>query len=246
MAKKLNGIMMALILLPAVASASHWGYEGTTSPEHWGELDSAWGECQKGQNQSPVDIQHTFKAHINPLETHYTTSPDALLNNGHTIQASYSDTNTANTIELDNETFTLKQFHFHAPSENTINGKHYPLELHLVNQSSDGEIAVVAVMFEEGAINTELEKMWKVMPDHADKSTPLLTKIDVNKLMPTDKTHWRFTGSLTTPPCTEGVRWMVLKHPMTLSPEQLKQFTSVMHHANNRPVQKLHGRMILE
>lgn len=246
MAKKLNGIMLAMLLLPVAATASHWGYEGVESPEHWGELDSNWQLCQTGQNQSPVDIRETFSAHLQPLKTHYTTSPNSLLNNGHTIQANYSDNNTANYITLDNERFTLKQFHFHAPSENMINGKQYPLELHLVHQNSDNEITVVAVMFEQGATNAELAKLWKVMPDHAEKSSPIPTGIDVNHLLPNDKTHWRFSGSLTTPPCSEGVRWIVMKHPLQLSAEQLKQFTSVMHHTNNRPVQKLHGRTILE
>lgn len=246
MVKKLNGIMLTLALLPTVASASHWGYEGIESPEHWAELNKDWEQCQKGQNQSPVDIRQTFQAHVRPLKTFYTSSPDFLLNNGHTIQATWSDDDKASYIKLDDEKFTLRQFHFHAPSENTVNGKHYPLEMHLVHQDNEGEVAVVAVMFEVGPENTELEKLWKVMPDHADKSSPLAINIDVNKLLPEDKTHWRFTGSLTTPPCTEGVRWVVLKHPLTVSAQQLQKFTSVMHHANNRPVQKLHGRMILE
>lgn len=246
MANKLNGMMLAMLLMPVAASASHWGYEGGESPEHWGELDSKWAECQKGQNQAPVDIRETYNAHLTPLKTHYTTSPDSLLNNGHTIQASFDDSNTANTLFFDDEPFTLKQFHFHAPSENMIHGKHYPMELHLLHQNSEGEIAVVAVMFEQGSANSELAKLWKVMPDHADKSSPLLAKIDVNKLLPADKTYWRFSGSLTTPPCSEGVRWIVMKHPLQASAEQLAQFKSVMHHANNRPVQKLHGRTILE
>ncbi|QCT18709.1 carbonic anhydrase family protein [Jejubacter calystegiae] len=246
MAKKLNGIMLAMLLLPVAATASHWGYEGNESPEHWGELDSNWTECQKGQNQAPVDIRETYNVHLKPLRTQYTTSPDTLLNNGHTIQASYNDSNTANTLFLDNDSFTLKQFHFHAPSENMIHGKHYPMELHLVHQNSDGEIAVVAVMFVPGTASTELAKLWKVMPDHADKSSSLLARIDVNKLLPGDKTYWRFSGSLTTPPCSEGVRWIVMKHPLQASAEQLAQFKSVIHHSNNRPVQKLHGRTILE
>ncbi|MBK4715386.1 MULTISPECIES: carbonic anhydrase [Tenebrionibacter/Tenebrionicola group] len=246
MAKKFNGIMLALALLPAIASASEWGYEGDTSPENWAGLNKDWEQCQKGRNQSPVDIRHTYKAHIRPLKSFYSSGPDYLLNNGHTIQATWSDDDKASYIKLDDEKFTLRQFHFHAPSENTVNGKHYPLEMHLVHQDDEGEMAVVAVMFNVGASNAELEKLWKVMPDEADKGSPLRVEFDVNNLLPTNKTHWRYTGSLTTPPCTEGVRWVVMKHPLTISADQLKKFKAVMHHPNNRPVQKLHGRMILD
>ncbi|WP_199783042.1 carbonic anhydrase family protein, partial [Cronobacter sakazakii] len=120
------------------------------------------------------------------------------------------------------------------------------LEMHLVHKNAAGEIAVVAVMFKTGAANAELAKLWQALPDHADASQPLKAAIDINKLLPKDKTYYRFSGSLTTPPCSEGVSWLVLKHPLTLSAEQLNQFKQVMHHDNNRPVQPLHGRVVVE
>ncbi|WP_416208312.1 carbonic anhydrase [Erwinia sp. HR93] len=247
MAKKFNRIMLlTLALSPLGVSAAHWGYEGQEAPERWGDLDAAWQTCHQGRNQSPINITHTQPAHLRPLQARYSSGPDSLLNNGHTIQANFSENNNKNTLSLDGETFVLKQFHFHAPSENTIHGKHYPMEMHLVNQDADGEIAVVAVMFEVGNTNPELEKLWHVMPPEADKSSAIETTINLNALLPKQKTYWRFSGSLTTPPCTEGVRWMVLKHPLTLSRTQLELFTKTMRHANNRPVQKLHGRVVIE
>lgn len=237
--------MLFIGLLPGFALASHWSYEGKESPEHWSEIDAKNQLCKDGKNQSPIDISTTLKAHINPLKTSYIDAPISLLNNGHTIQAGFAP-DAKDSVTIDDVPFQLQQFHFHAPSENTLHGKHYAMEMHLVHQNAEGEIAVVAVMFEIGAENPELAKLWQSMPAKADESSPLPQKIDVNKLLPEDLSHYRFSGSLTTPPCTEGVRWLVMKHPITLSAQQLKQFTSVMHHANNRPVQPTHGRVIVE
>ncbi|ALB53452.1 Carbonic anhydrase [Cronobacter universalis NCTC 9529] len=236
---------LALSLFPALAMASHWSYEGEGAPEHWGSLDPDFSLCQKGMNQSPIDIDNTLKAHVVPLNTHYIDGPSLILNNGHTIQATMPPT-TQDSVTIDGTVYALQQLHFHAPSENTLHGKHYDLEMHLVHKNAAGEIAVVAVMFKTGAANIELAKLWQAMPDHADASQPLKAAIDINRLLPKDKTYYRFSGSLTTPPCSEGVSWLVMKHPLTLSAEQLNQFKQVMHHDNNRPVQPLHGRIVVE
>ncbi|ELY6246582.1 carbonic anhydrase family protein [Cronobacter universalis] len=236
---------LALSLFPALAMASHWSYEGEGAPEHWGSLDPDFSLCQKGMNQSPIDIDNTLKAHVVPLNTHYIDGPSLILNNGHTIQATMPPT-TQDSVTIDGTVYALQQFHFHAPSENTLHDKHYDLEMHLVHKNTAGEIAVVAVMFKTGAANVELAKLWQAMPDHADASQPLKAAIDINSLLPKDKTYYRFSGSLTTPPCSEGVSWLVMKHPLTLSAEQLNQFKQVMHHDNNRPVQPLHGRIVVE
>jgi len=232
-------------MLPALAMASHWGYEGEGSPEHWSELNPENQLCKQGMNQSPIDINNTLEAHINPLKATYVDSPVTIINNGHTVQAGFA-ANAKDSVLIDGVSFQLQQLHFHAPSENTLHGKHYDMEMHLVHKNADGELAVVAVMFEIGAANTELSKLWQAMPAKAEVSGELKQKIDINKLLPTDLTHYRFIGSLTTPPCSEGVRWLVMKHPVTLSEQQLKQFTSVMLHDNNRPVQPLHGRVVVE
>ncbi|WP_312984046.1 carbonic anhydrase family protein [Atlantibacter sp.] len=240
-----KSLLFAAGLMPALALASHWSYEGHASPEHWGELSNEFKECQAGKNQSPIDISGPLEAHIAPLKVQYSQGPVVLLNNGHTIQASF-DHKADNIVNFDGINVDLQQFHFHAPSENTLNGKHAAMEMHLVHKESNGDVVVVAVMFDIGAENAALAELWKKMPQQAEKSAPLTTKIDMNSLLPTDKTYWRFSGSLTTPPCSEGVTWLVMKHPLTLSEAQLKQFKTVMHHDNNRPVQPLHGRVVVE
>ncbi|WP_194208064.1 carbonic anhydrase [Superficieibacter sp. 1612_C1] len=232
-------------LLPGLAMASHWGYEGEGSPEHWSEVSAENQLCQQGMNQSPIDINTTYKAHINPLKNSYIDGPVSIINNGHTVQANFAD-GAKDSIKIDGVVYTLQQLHFHAPAENTIHGKHYPMEMHLVHKNAEGEVAVVAVMFTTGKANSELAKLWKAMPAQADQPQPLEKGIDINGLLPKDKTHYRFSGSLTTPPCSEGVSWLVLKTPVTLSEQQLKQFTDTMHHHNNRPTQPLHGRVVIE
>ncbi|MEA9393915.1 carbonic anhydrase [Lelliottia amnigena] len=237
--------ILALSIVSASAYASHWSYEGEGAPEHWGALDEAYKTCQSGMNQSPVNIDSTIKAHLTPLKTHYIDGPVTLTNNGHTIQV-VEKPDTADTIMLDNQAWALQQFHFHAPSENTIHGKKFDMEMHLVHKNAEGALTVVAVMFDKGAANAELDKLWGIMPGQAEQSATLETKLDLNKLLPKNKTYWRFSGSLTTPPCSEGVTWIVLKNPMTLSAAQLEKFTHTMHHNNNRPVQSLHGRVVVE
>jgi len=237
--------ILALSIVSASAYASHWSYEGEGAPEHWGALDEAYKTCQSGMNQSPINIDSTIKAHLTPLKTHYIDGPVTLTNNGHTIQA-VEKPDTADTITLDNQSWALQQFHFHAPSENTIHGKKFDMEMHLVHKNAEGALTVVAVMFDKGAANAELDKLWGIMPGQAEQSATLETKLDLNKLLPKNKTYWRFSGSLTTPPCSEGVTWIVLKNPMTLSAAQLEKFTHTMHHDNNRPVQSLHGRVVVE
>lgn len=147
---------------------------------------------------------------------------------------------------MDGQSYVLQQFHFHASSENTLHGKHSAMEMHLVHKNTAGKIAVVAVMFDVGAANPELDKLWSVMPEKAESDAALKTSLDINKLIPTNRTYWRFSGSLTTPPCSEGVAWLVMKHPLTLSEAQLEKFTHTMHHHNNRPTQPAHGRVVVE
>jgi carbonic anhydrase len=237
--------LLALSIFSASAWASHWSYEGEGAPEHWGELDEAYKTCQTGMNQSPINIDSTANAHLSQLQAQYSEGPVSLTNNGHTIQAG-EKSDTRDSITLDGKEWTLQQFHFHSPSENTVHGKKYAMEMHLVHKNTEGELAVVAVMFEKGAANAELNKLWAVMPGQVDQNITIKPDLNLNALLPKDKTYWRFSGSLTTPPCSEGVTWIVLQHPLTLSPSQLDKFTHTMHHENNRPVQPLHGRVIVE
>lgn len=240
-----KGTLLALSMISASAYASHWSYQGEGAPEHWGQLDEAYKTCQSGMYQSPINIDSTTKALLSPLDAHYIDGPVTLTNNGHTIQAS-EKADTRDSITLDKETWTLQQFHFHAPSENTVHGKKYAMEMHLVHKNADGDLAVVAVMFNEGAANPELDKLWGVMPGKVDQNVTINSNLDLNKLLPEDKTYWRFSGSLTTPPCSEGVIWIVLKQPLTVSAQQLAKFSHTLHHENSRPVQPLHGRVVIE
>ena len=166
-----------------------------------------------------------------------------ILKNGHTIQVNY---NPGSTIKVNGNEFELKQFHFHSPSENTIEGRSYPMEVHYVHADKDGNLVVIAVLFETGEKNAELEKAWAHMPENAGEKGVLSKSVDANNLLPHDHGYYRFNGSLTTPPCSEGVRWFVLKQSVTASKQQLDAFSNTLSHSNNRPLQKLNARTILQ
>jgi len=246
--KQTLSILTAVTLLSGAALAnehgtSHWGYTGHNSPESWGHLSKKYHQCSDGLNQSPINITHSISDPDHaPLNLDYKKGSKEVVNNGHTIQVNVES---GDTLVVDGKTFELKQFHFHSPSENHINGKTYPLEAHFVHLDKDGNIAVVAVMFVEGAENKDLAKIWKVMPKKEGK-VPLKVKDIAANLIPAKQHYYRFNGSLTTPPCTEGVRWFVIEKPLTISKEQIAEFQHVMHHPNNRPIQPLDARIIVE
>ena len=220
----------------------HWSYEGETSPEHWAELDKRFFLCKEGSNQSPINLNGFIEADLPPIEFNYHLSATVIINNGHTEKVNVKK---GSSITLDGTVFHLKQFHFHTPSENHINGKEYPLEAHFVHLSDNGTLAVVAVMFEEGDENEGLEELWKVMPTKEGGHH----KVDarhLNALLPQNKDYYRFNGSLTTPPCSEGVRWLMMKNSVTLSKAEIKAFETVVHLHNNRPIQPTNARLILK
>ncbi|WP_145573267.1 carbonic anhydrase [Yersinia alsatica] len=241
-------LVLAILIMASFslqANEHHgWGYEGKEAPENWGKLSPEFHMCQDGQNQSPVDIHGALHSNLAPLVVQYITEPQNIINNGHTLQINVAK---GDTIEIDGELFTLQQFHFHVPSENEINGQQFPLEAHLVHMNDQGELLVVAVMFNVGAANPELNKAWGQIPEKLNQQVALKEALNLNALLPTDKHYYRFSGSLTTPPCSEGVRWLVMKNPLTVSAEQITQFKSAIHHdANNRPIQQYHGRVIVD
>ena len=226
------------------AGAAPWSYQGETAPEHWAELAPEYATC-KAQNQTPIDIRNTTKAALSPLYMAYSSDAQKITNTGHTIQISYAE---GSTIEVDGEKFMLKQMHFHTPSENHINGKSYPMELHLVHANADGALAVVGVMSTEGKDNFELIKLWRTMPKKAGESVNLSSDNSVlaYSFLPKKQDYYRFSGSLTTPPCSEGVRWLVMKNPIEASAAQIKAFSDTMGSHTNRPIQALNGRVVLE
>lgn len=239
-------LLVSALLLTSVAAHAGgkvaWEYSGNKGPENWAKLSADFSACA-GKNQSPIDLSGFIEADLAPIKFSYSAGGEQILNNGHTVQVNYAK---GSSISIDGDTFKLLQFHFHAPSENHINGKSYPLEAHLVHADDKGNLAVVAVMFEEGAENPGLAAAWKAMPKKAGDKNALSPAIHVDTLLPSDRDYYRFNGSLTTPPCSEGVRWLVMKQPMTASAEQIKAFEHVMHHPNNRPIQAVNARPVLK
>jgi len=226
----------------AYAGAEHWGYEGAEKPKHWAEMSPDFARCSDGKNQTPIDITNEVKGELKPIIFHYTTTVIDVLNNGHTVQASVEP---GSSITVDGIEFQLKQFHFHTPSENMVHGKHFKMEMHLVHADKDGNLAVVGVMFQKGKKNAALAHLWKHMPHHIDEHGLPEGKVSPASLLPKSHHYYRFEGSLTTPPCSEGVRWLVLKEPLSASEDQIEDFAEAVHEHDARPIQPTGARMIL-
>jgi carbonic anhydrase len=222
--------------------AQHWGYVGEAGPGNWSKIDPKFAMCGLGRNQSPIDLAGFVEAELKPLKLAYKAGATEIVNNGHTVQVDYA---AGSVLSVDGRTFELKQFHFHAPSENRIGGKPFPLEGHLVHADKDGNLAVVAVMFQEGAANALLAKLWEKMPAKAGDKNALPAGLSAAQLLPADRDYYRFNGSLTTPPCSEGVWWLVMKKPASASRAQVEQFSKTLGFANNRPVQPVNARPVL-
>ncbi len=225
------------------ATAAHWEYAGDKGPQHWGKLSPEFSACSMGKNQSPINLGGFIEADLQPIGFDYKAGGNEIVNNGHSVQVNYT---AGSQISVDDQVFELKQYHFHAPSENHINGKSYPMEAHLVHADKDGNLAVVAVMFEQGKANESLARAWELMPQQAGGKHRMTTSLAVDGILPASRDYYRFNGSLTTPPCTEGVRWFVMKQPMTASQAQIAKFAGVLHHPNNRPVQAVNARPVLQ
>ena len=220
-----------------------WDYEGKRGALTWGKLDPAYKACSQGHEQSPIDIRgaHLNKA-LQPIEFHYMAGSMTLENNGHTIEA---HVNPGSYIVAGGVRYDLERFHFHHPSEEAVKGKLSDMVVHLVHKSADGKLAVIAVRFSEdrGSPNAVLAALWQNLPKTAGTSTKVTEMVNPGGLLPADRGYWTYMGSLTTPPCTEGVRWFVFEQELTLSREQLRTFAA-MYKVNSRPLQDLHGRRI--
>ncbi len=225
------------------AHKQQWTYEGKEGPENWGKLNADFATCDTGRNQSPINIEKATKASLKPLKVIQRYTAKDVVNNGYTIQANFKE---GNLLILDGTAFQMKHVLFHAPSENQINGKSFPLEAHFVHTDSKGNLAVIGVMFNEGKANPALQSIWLQMPQEAGEPVNFKSRVIASELMPINRSYYRFSGSLTTPPCSEGVRWILMKTPMTASKEQIATFEEVMKHHNNRPVQPINGRVVLE
>ncbi len=221
---------------------NHWSYEGDTGPTHWSHLSEEFALCASSKQQSPINITTSTSANLPPLEFNYTAIPLVIENNGHTIKMTADK---AGTLKIGNDSYQLLQFHTHTPSEEAINGKRADMVIHLVHKNAQDQLAVVAVLLEQGeTANPLIETMWPLMPKTVTKPQEHDIQIDINLLLPKDTSYYTLTGSLTTPPCSEGVRWIILKQTVSISPEQLAYYKGVYAH-NARPLQSLNEREIL-
>jgi carbonic anhydrase len=224
------------------AAPAHWSYGGEGGPDHWAELAPENLPCSAGGQQSPIDLAGALAASVDAPHPGWTpTHGGVVINNGHTIQV---DVASAGGIKLNGADYALKQFHFHHPSEHTIDGKSYPLELHLVHGAPDGKLAVIGIMFEEGAANPALDAVWATAPGRQSKAA-VAFEIEPAEFMPKAGGAYRYEGSLTTPPCSETVHWTVMATPQTASASQIAAF-SALFPRNARPVQPLNRRYVLK
>jgi carbonic anhydrase len=232
-------VTLALLALAvgSAAAEAEFAYFGSAGPTFWGRLDPAWEACGSGREQSPVDFgKHALLTalHRKPVPVDYERSTGQIFNNGHTIEI---ETEGRNVLLLDGVEYELQQFHFHVSSEHTFAGDGADMELHLVHKSAAGDTAVVGVLLQRGASSGALAPIFAQLPDDVEVHHPLAAPFNPARFLPVDRAQYRYEGSLTTPPCTEGVHWLVLKDPITVSSEDLAQFHERIHF-NARPVQR--------
>lgn len=242
-------------------SKGAWSYKGENGPEVWGKLDSSYKICSEGKEQSPIDITTTVNQKADDLKIQYQAAPLAIVNeglttfningkktvvnDGHTIQVNFPENKVKEVIDDNGERYHLVQVHFHAPSENKLNGNAFAGEMHFVNQTKSGKLLVVGVFIKVGKENTELAKILSNLPSVYNKLTVMENvKINPANFLPQDTAHYKFVGSLTTPPCNEGVQWIVMQQPIEASSEQITQLKQAIGEENARPVQPLNDRKV--
>lgn len=227
---------------PAKAHAPHWSYEGEGGPENWGKLQPDFSMCAKGQRQSPIDIREGIRVDQEPLQFDYRPSYFGVVDNGHTIQVNYG---AGSMLTAMGRQYELQQFHFHHPSEERIDGRGFEMVVHLVHKDREGRLAVLAILLERGAEQPLIQTLWNNLPLEKNDEYQPRTPINVADLLPTRGEYFAYMGSLTTPPCSEGVLWLVMKQAVQLSADQIGVFAR-FYKNNARPVQPLAGRVIKE
>lgn len=243
---RLPALLLVVAVMTGLGSAqttAHWDYYGKTGPLGWGRLDPAYRLCSQGKEQSPIDI-HGAKLNkaLQPIEFHYMSASVELENTGNTVRVNVKP---GSYIIADGVRYDLQQFHFHHPGEEAVNGKLTDMDVHLVHKSADGKIAVVAVRLSEerGDPNATLATLWQHLPVEAGKTDKVPDMINPGGVLPGDRGYWTYMGSLTAPPCTEGVRWFILEQPVSISRTQLQAFGR-LYKINSRPLQDRNGRKI--
>lgn len=236
-------LSLSVVAQEPKASPHHWSYEGNEGPSHWHDLNPDYALCKVGKEQSPIDILNSNKETLPPIRFEYKPGPLSIINNGHTIQINYAP---GSFMMVGDKRYELRQFHFHHPSEERFQGKEHAMDIHFVHADSNGKLAVIAVQLHVGQTNPSLQMIWQNLPgtEGEAQSVPGV-EIDASSLLPQNASYYTFAGSLTTPPCTEGVTWYVLKSPVDVSAEQVEAFGKLYPH-NARPVQALNGRVIRE
>jgi carbonic anhydrase len=238
-------MMAGLALCPLCASAGiaaeyHWGYEGEGGPDKWGGLDTADAACSIGSQQSPIDITGAIGAKQPTLRFNWGKRPNTIVNNGHTIQLDFAE---GDSLTVDDRKLALKQLHFHHPSEHLVEGKRFAMEVHFVHAAED-RLAVVGVLLVAGKPNPVFKQIVSTMPVEERSPIPADPAIDPNRLLPAQRTYFHYEGSLTTPPCSETVDWIVLTHPVEVDENDIARFAK-LYPMNARPAQKRDRRFIL-
>jgi carbonic anhydrase len=239
--------LAGLALCPICASSgfpaegAHWSYEGGDGPDHWGDIDAASKVCSAGSQQSPINIAATVKAQLAPLKTAWAKNADSIVNNGHTIQLNFEQ---GSALTVGGNGYALLQFHFHHPSEHHIGGKSFPMEVHFVHRNFAGNLAVVGALMTAGKPNAVFNKIVKSMPQKAGDPVKAAAGIDPNALLPPLRAYYRYAGSLTTPPCSEVVDWLLLHQPIQVAKPDIEAFGKLFP-MNARPIQKDNRRFVL-
>jgi carbonic anhydrase len=239
---------LVLVGLPAAHAqeakpAVHWTYSGAEGPKNWASIKPEYQTCKIGHEQSPIDIRGAKKEGLPAIQFDYKLATLKIINNGHSIQVNYPP---GSFITIGDKKYELKQFHFHHPSEEHINGKGYDMVAHLVHADPDGKLAVVAVLLQKGSANPLIAKIWENLPKSEGPEAEVPgVEIDPSALLPANKGYYTFPGSLTTPPCSEAVTWFVLKTPNEVSADEIAAFAKIYPH-DARPIQPTNGRAIAE
>ncbi|MBW8829656.1 MAG: carbonic anhydrase family protein [Burkholderiales bacterium] len=219
-----------------------WSYDGAGGPEAWGKLKPDFAKCASGTRQSPIDIRDGIQVNLDPIQFDYKPTAFRVIDNGHTVQVNVAP---GNFIEVNGKRFELLQFHFHRPSEERIQGKQFDMVVHLVHKDAEGRLALVAVLLERGGAHSIVQTVWNNLPLEKGEEQAAQVPLDLNQLLPAERSYYTYMGSLTTPPCSEGVLWMVMKRPVPIAQEQIGIFAR-LYPMNARPVQSASGRMIKE
>ncbi|MRD56123.1 hypothetical protein GH816_06165 [Betaproteobacteria bacterium LSUCC0115] len=221
----------------------HWSYEGEGGPHNWGKLSKQYLACSNGKNQSPIAVEADSMLNLDlpAIDFDYRDSRFSIVDNGHTVEVKYLE---GGAMTILGQRYELVQFHFHRPAEEVVNGKRYDMVAHLVHKNSKGQLAVVAVLLTLGEENRFIQTLWNHMPIEKKKPIePPTAKVDLAKFLPANKAYFHYMGSLTTPPCTEGVAWYILQSPVEVSAGQVEVF-SKMYANNARPTQRMNGRLV--